>query len=103
VVEKSIWWGRESNPSKKQPKRSPERLRRKIARVARLAKEADKGKRHNGWQDDSRSSKDEAGDGTPSWRPHPKFNHRRPADRDRLQNRSRSIRKELDRIEYQGE
>jgi hypothetical protein len=42
------------------------------------------------------------GDGATSWRHNPKFNQRHPTGRDRLQNRSRSIRKELGRIEYQG-
>jgi hypothetical protein len=74
-----------------------------IALAACLAKEAERGKRHNGLQDDSCASKDEPRDGAPMRRHHPKFNSRHPADRDRFQNRSRSIQEELGRIEYQGE
>jgi hypothetical protein len=71
--------------------------------IAHLAREAERGKRHNGPQDDSGASDDEPRDGAPTRRHHPKFNSRRPADRDRLQHRSRSIQEEIDRIEYQGE
>jgi hypothetical protein len=64
--------------------------------------EADKGKRHNGPQYDSGSSNDEPRDGAASRRHHPKFNPRYPARRDRLRDRSRSIREEISQIEYQG-
>jgi hypothetical protein len=46
---------------------------------------------------------DEPRDGAPTRRHHWKFNSWRPADRDRLQNRSQSIEGEMDQIEYQGE
>jgi hypothetical protein len=59
-----------------------------LARAARLAREAERGKRHNRLQDDSGPSVDEPGDGAPMRRHHLKFNSRRPADRDRFQNRS---------------
>jgi hypothetical protein len=78
-------------------------LRRKYLKVARLANEADKGKRHNDLQDDFGSSKDEPRDGAPSRRHHPKFNSQRPAGRDRLWDRSQSIREEIGQIEYHGE
>jgi hypothetical protein len=45
-----------------------------IARVACLAREAERGKRHNSLQDDSGASDDEPRDGTPMKRKHPKFN-----------------------------
>jgi hypothetical protein len=54
-------------------------------------------------QDDSGASEDEPRDGAPARRHHPKFNSRRPADRDRLRNQSQSIHEEIGRIEYQGE
>jgi hypothetical protein len=56
----------------------------KIAQVAHLARDAKKGKRHNGLQDVSGASDDEPRDGAPSRRHHPKFNSWHPADRDRL-------------------
>jgi hypothetical protein len=59
-----------------------------LARVTRLATEAERGKRHNGLQDDSGVSEDEPRDGTPSRRHHLKFKSRHPPDRDRLRNRS---------------
>jgi hypothetical protein len=59
-------------------------VKEEITRVARLAKEADKGKRHNGLQEDSGSSDDEPRDGAPSRRCYPKFNSRCPAGWDRL-------------------
>jgi hypothetical protein len=58
---------------------------------------------HNGLQDDSGASEDEPRDGAPVRRHHLKFNSRCPADQDRLQKWPRSIREEIDRIEYQGE
>jgi hypothetical protein len=74
-----------------------------ITRIAHLAREAKRGKRHNGLQDDLGVSEDEPWDGAPIRRHHPKFNSRHPADQDQLWNRSRSIWQEMDRIEYQGE
>jgi hypothetical protein len=68
-----------------------------------LAREAKRGKRHNGLQDDLGASEDEPRDSAPTRRHHPKFNSQCPVDRDRLQNRSRSIREEIGRIEYQEE
>jgi hypothetical protein len=54
-------------------------------------------------QDDLGASKDEPRDGAPTRRDLPKFNSQRPADQNRLQNRSRSIHDEIGWIEYQGE
>jgi hypothetical protein len=75
-----------------------------IARVAYLARELDqardRGKRHNGMQDDSGASDDEPRDGAPTRRHHPKFDSRHPANRDRLRNRSRSIQEDMGQIEY---
>jgi hypothetical protein len=51
-----------------------------LARATRLAREAERGKRHNGLQDDSGASEDEPRDGAPARRHHPKFNLRRPVD-----------------------
>jgi hypothetical protein len=51
-----------------------------IACAAHLAREAKRGKRHNGMQDDSGESKDEPRDGSPTRRHHSKFNSRHPAD-----------------------
>jgi hypothetical protein len=45
-----------------------------LARAACLAREAKRGKRHNGLQDNSGASKDGPGDGAPVRRHHPKFN-----------------------------
>jgi hypothetical protein len=59
-----------------------------LARVARLAREAERGKRHNNLQDDLDALEDEPWDGAPTRRHHPKFNSWRPVDRDRLRNRS---------------
>jgi hypothetical protein len=44
------------------------------ARTARLAREAETGKRHNDMQDDSGALEDEPGDGAPTRRHHLKFN-----------------------------
>jgi hypothetical protein len=71
--------------------------------VARLAREAERGKRHNNQRDDSGTLEDEPRDGAPVRRHHPKFNSRCNADRDRLWNRSWSICEEIGQIEYQGE
>jgi hypothetical protein len=68
--------------------------------ATRLAQE-EAGKRHNCLQNDSGSSKDGARDDAPSGGHHPKYNRRCLAGRERLQDRSQSIREELDRIEYQ--
>jgi hypothetical protein len=53
-----------------------------ITCAARLAKEADKGKRHNGLQDNSGSFIDEPRDDTLSRRHHLKFNSQCLADQD---------------------
>jgi hypothetical protein len=53
-----------------------------LAWATRLAREAERGKRHNDLQDDSGASDDEPGDGAPTRRHQPKFNSRRPTDRD---------------------
>jgi hypothetical protein len=68
-----------------------------------LARDADREKRHNDLQDDSRSSNDEPRDGAPSRRHHPKFNSWHPACWDRLRDRSRSISEEISQIKYQGD
>jgi hypothetical protein len=62
-----------------------------IAHAAHLAREAKRGKRHNDLQDDTNALNDEPRDDAPARRHHPKFDSRRPADQDRVQNRSRSI------------
>jgi hypothetical protein len=74
-----------------------------ITCAARLARDAERGKMHNGLQDNSGASEDEPRDGTPVSRHHPKFNSWRKVDQDQLHNRSRSIHEELGQIEYQGE
>jgi hypothetical protein len=51
-----------------------------IARAAHLAREAERGKRHNGLQDDSSASDDEPRDGAPTRRHRPKFNSQCPVD-----------------------
>jgi hypothetical protein len=56
------------------------------AHVTHLAWEAERGKRHNGQQDNSGASDDELRDGAPMRRHHPKFNSWCSADRDQLQN-----------------
>jgi hypothetical protein len=68
-----------------------------------LARELNKRKGHNGMQDDSGGSENERSDGAPTRRHHPKFNSRCNIDRDRVLNRSRSIREEFGQVEYQGE
>jgi hypothetical protein len=62
-----------------------------IAWAARLARDAERGKRHNGLQDDSGASDDDPRDGGPSRRHHPKFNSQHPEHRDRLRDWSRSV------------
>jgi hypothetical protein len=60
------------------PKKTVEEIQRdaneEIAHAARLAREAERGKRHNSLQDDSGASADEPRDGAPTRRHHPKFN-----------------------------
>jgi hypothetical protein len=58
----------------------------KLACVAHLAREAERGKWHNDMRDDSGASEGEPGDGAPVRRPHPKFNSWGPADQDQLRN-----------------
>jgi hypothetical protein len=55
-----------------------------LARTACLAREAERGKRHNGPQDNSGVLEDEPRDGAPVRRHHLKFNSWCTADRDRL-------------------
>jgi hypothetical protein len=74
-----------------------------IARAAHLTRDAERGKRHNGLQDNSGASDDEPRDATPLRRYRSKFNRRCPIDRGRLRDRSRSIREEISQNEYQGE
>jgi hypothetical protein len=77
------------------PQKITEEIQRKgeeeIAHTAYLAKELDqerdKGKNHNGLQDNSGASDDEPRDDATTRRHHPKFNSWRPANRDRLLNR----------------
>jgi hypothetical protein len=57
-----------------------------IAHAARLPREDERGKRHNGLQDDSGALDDKPRDGALTGRHHPNFYSRRPADRDRLWN-----------------
>jgi hypothetical protein len=61
-----------------------------ITHAAHLAREldwaGDKGKYHNGLQDDSGASNDEPRDGAPTRRHHSKFDSWRPANQDRLRN-----------------
>jgi hypothetical protein len=61
---------------------------KELAHAAHLAKEAKRGKRHNGLQDDSDASEDEPRDVAPTRRHHSKFNSWRTVDQDRLRNRS---------------
>jgi hypothetical protein len=94
------------NPLRRPSKRSSARLRRKLLGqpwADHLAKDAEKGKGHNGLQDHSGASNDWPRVGAPTRRHHPKFNPRYTVDRDQLRDRSRSIREEISRIEYQGE
>jgi hypothetical protein len=62
----------------KLPKKTVEEIQREaneeIAHAARLAREAERVKRHNSLQDDSGASADEPRDGAPTRRHHPKFN-----------------------------
>jgi hypothetical protein len=76
---------------------------KELACAAHLSREAKRGKRHNGLQDDSGVLEDEPRDDAPTRRHQPKFHSRCPVDRDRLRNRSQSICEEINRIEYQGE
>jgi hypothetical protein len=65
-----------------------EEITRAVCLPKELDQARDKGKRHNGLQDDSGTSDDEPRDGAPTRRHHPKLDSRCPAIRDRLQNRS---------------
>jgi hypothetical protein len=86
------------------PEKTVEEIQREadeeIARTAHLAREAERGKRHHDLQDDLGASNDEPRDTAPMRRHHPTFNSWCPADRDCLQNWSRSIREEIGWIEY---
>jgi hypothetical protein len=89
------------------PKKTIEEIQREadeeIAHATYLAREAQRGTRHNDPQDDLGSSDDEPRDNAPVRRHHQKFNSQCPTDLDRLHNWSRSIREEIGRIEHQGE
>jgi hypothetical protein len=65
------------------PERTAEEIQREteeeFTRAAPLARDAERGKRHNGLWDDSGVSNDELRDGAPTRRCHPKFKSRRPA------------------------
>jgi hypothetical protein len=74
--------GQGEQPPEKTAKEIALEVEEEIARAARLAKEADKGKRHNGPDDDSGSSDDEPRDGATSRKQHLKFNSWCPAGRD---------------------
>jgi hypothetical protein len=81
VIEKSSWWVRMNNPSRKTVEEITREAEEEIAWVARPTKT---GKWHNCLQDDLESSVDEPRDGAPSRRHHTNFNPQRPIDRDRL-------------------
>jgi hypothetical protein len=51
-----------------------------IAQAAYLARDGERGKRHNGLQDDSRAFDDETRDDSPLRRHLPKFNSLHPTD-----------------------
>jgi hypothetical protein len=55
---------------------------KELTHVAHLAREAERGKRHNDLQDDLGVSADEPRNGAPVRIQHPKFNSRRSADQD---------------------
>jgi hypothetical protein len=69
-------------------KENQQEIDKDIAPTTRLAREAKRGKRHNGLQADLGASDDEPRYDTPTRRHHPKFNSWCPADRDRLRNQS---------------
>jgi hypothetical protein len=94
--------GNGEEPQEKTVEEIQREAEEEITHATHLAREAEKGKRHNSLQDDSSASDDQPRDGAPM-RHHPKFNSRHPANRDRLWNYSQSIREEMSRIEYQGE
>jgi hypothetical protein len=62
------------HPTEKTMEEIAREVEEELARVAQLARDADKGKSHNGLQDDSGSSNDEARDGAPLRRHQLKFN-----------------------------
>jgi hypothetical protein len=66
------------------PNKTVEEIQREaneeITHARCLAREAKRGKRHNGLLDDSGASEDEPRDGAPARRHHPKFNSQRPAE-----------------------
>jgi hypothetical protein len=66
--------GNKEEPPEKIIEEIQREAEQEIARAARLAREAERGKRHNGLQDDSGASDDEPRDGSPMRRHHPKFN-----------------------------
>jgi hypothetical protein len=70
--------GQGEHPIDKMTEEITQEAEEKLARAAQLARDADKGKRHNCLQDDSGSSNDEPRDGAPSRRHQLKFNSRYP-------------------------
>jgi hypothetical protein len=66
--------GEGEEPLEKTVKEIQREAEEEIARAACLARDAKKGKRHNGMQDDSRAYDDEPRDVAPPRRHHPKFN-----------------------------
>jgi hypothetical protein len=79
VIGKSSRWVTDNKPPEKTAEEIAHEAEEELARAARLART---GKRHNGMQDDSGSFDDEPRDGVPLRRHHPKFNSQCPADRD---------------------
>jgi hypothetical protein len=105
VVEKCSWWGKVNPLANQIVEEITQVAEADIARAAQLAREADMAarKRHRGQQDDLGAFEDEAEDGAASGGHHPMFNRQRPAGRDQLRDRSRTLHEEIGRIEWQGE
>jgi hypothetical protein len=70
--------------SEKITKEIQREAKKEIACAEHLARELDKRKGHNGFQDNSGGSEDEHRDGPPSWRHHLKFESQRRTDREQL-------------------
>jgi hypothetical protein len=66
--------GNKEEPPEKIIEEIQREAEQEIARATRLAREVERGKKHNGLQDDSGASDDEPRDGSPMRRHHPKFN-----------------------------
>jgi hypothetical protein len=76
--------GQGDQPPKKTTEEIQWEVEEEIPRAACLARDAERGKRHNSLENDFGASEDEPRDGAPSRRHHPKFNSWLPADRDRV-------------------